>query len=64
MDTSGFYKDDGNGGLLYGPNTVTGPDFNLDRTVPADRSRTVDGWSWFDYESQAMAAHGITAPAA
>lgn len=61
-DTSGFYKDDGAGGLLYGPNTVDGPGFHLDRDT-SDRTVSVDGWTWFDYESQAYAAYGLTQPA-
>lgn len=52
MDTAGFYKNDGQ--LLYGPNSVTGPSFDL---IKEDRhlyTYPVDGWYWFDSADAAL----------
>lgn len=58
-DTSGFYGYMW-GDLYYAPNFVTGPGFNLERTIPEDRLRETNGWRWFDTEAEALAFHGLT----
>jgi hypothetical protein len=50
-DTSGFYKLDG--GLLYAPNAVLGPDYELLRDYHETYDYPVDGWYWFDSEDAA-----------
>lgn len=52
-DTSGFYKLDG--GLLYGPNFVFGPyqTYELRRETHTEHTYPVDGWYWFDNETDA-----------
>lgn len=47
MDTSGFYKVV-NGTIQYEPNHVEGPGFTLNRDSHADYSYPVDGWTWYD----------------
>jgi hypothetical protein len=54
-DTSGFYKLD-EGQLLYGPNFVSNANFELNRESKAEHTYPVDGWYWFDSESEAKKA--------
>jgi hypothetical protein len=51
MDTSGFYKLDGD--LLFGPNFVLNANYELRRETKGDHTYPVDGWYWFDSEQQA-----------
>lgn len=51
MDTSGFYKLDGE--LLFGPNFVLNAKYELRRETKEDHTYPVDGWYWFDSEQQA-----------
>lgn len=53
MDTSGFYKMEDGGNLLYGPNFVENKDYQLYRESHAQQTYPVDGWYWFDSEEQA-----------
>lgn len=62
IDTSGFYFNDGTPELLRAVDWVAGPGFALDRDIPADLTRTVNGWSWFDTVEGAYAAHSLTWP--
>lgn len=57
MDTSGFYFVDGEE-LFFGPNFVSGPNFELNRDDPEDRDNDLNGsathgWYWFDSEEEA-----------
>ncbi len=54
-DTSGFYKLD-EGQLLYGPNFVSNANFELLREIKDEYTYPVDGWHWFDSESEAKKA--------
>jgi hypothetical protein len=58
-DTSGFYKLDGT--LLYGPNFVLGPygTYELRKETYATHTYPVDGWYWFDTETDAKDFFGI-----
>lgn len=51
LDTSGFYKCDGD--ILYAPNFVYGPTFELLREHKDEYQYPVDGWTWFDSETEA-----------
>lgn len=51
MDTSGFYKLDGD--LLFGPNFVLNAKYELRRETKDNHIYPVDGWHWFDSEQQA-----------
>ena len=61
MDTSGFYKLDSTGELLYAANEVHTKSGSLIRKnfstyiYPA-----LGGWSWYDTKELAMQANGIT----
>lgn len=57
-DTSGFYKND-NGMLLHGPNYVLNASYELRRENLATLTLPVDGWHWFESESEARAAFNI-----
>jgi hypothetical protein len=51
-DTSGFYKLDGDQ-LLFGPNGVMGPTYDLERSSKDTHTYPVEGWYWFDSEAEA-----------
>lgn len=61
-DTSGFYKIDGD--LLYGPNFVLNSGYELHRETHSQNTYPVDGWYWFDSESEARVALGLPEPVA
>ena len=61
IDTSGFYKRDGEQ-LLYGPNFVLNADYELRRETREQNAPPVDGWQWFDTAAEAYAAHGLSMP--
>lgn len=56
-DTSGFYKLDGD--LLFGPNYVLNANYELRRETRDQNTYPVDGWYWFDNESQAREFFGV-----
>lgn len=58
MDTSGFYKLDGEV-LLYAPNGVMAPDYSIDRSGKDDYTYPVYGWYWFDSEAEARLFFGL-----
>ena len=60
IDTSGFYKRDGEQ-LLYGPNFVLNADYELRRETREQNALPVDGWQWFDTAAEAYAAHDVSA---
>lgn len=51
-DTSGFYRDN-NGELQYAPNFVLSSVYELRRETKDQHVYPVDGWVWFDSESEA-----------
>ncbi len=57
MDTSGFYKFDGD--LLFGPNFVLNRDYELRRATYTEHTYPVDGWSWFNTEEEARVFYGL-----
>ncbi len=57
-NNSGFYKND-NGMLLFGPNDVTGPSYDLKRSDHTSYDYPVDGWTWFESEEEARKALGF-----
>lgn len=61
IDTSGFYKRDGEQ-LLYGPNFVLNADYELRRETREQNALPVDGWQWFDTAAEAYAAYGLSMP--
>lgn len=58
-DTSGFYKLDPGGTLLYGPNFVINADYALYRDQHETYTYPVDGWYWFDTEAEAREFFGL-----
>lgn len=58
-DTSGFYKLDGIGGFLFGPNSVQGPNVSLFREEHENHTYPVDGWYWADSEAEARVLLGL-----
>lgn len=63
METNpGFYKEQ-DGMLLYAPNTVMGPDYELDsRFKDMYNYPTPSGWTWFDSELGARNFFNIWPP--
>lgn len=55
IDTSGFYKRDGEQ-LLYGPNFVLNADYELRRETREQNAMPVDGWQWFDTAAESYVA--------
>ena len=53
-DTSGFYKA-ADGRLLFAPNAVWAPDYDLFRKDNVTYDYPVQGWYWFDSEKEARA---------
>jgi hypothetical protein len=51
-DTSGFYKNE-NGELIYGPNFVLNKNYELRKETHEQHTYPVDGWYWFDSETEA-----------
>lgn len=52
-DTSGFYKINEIGNLMYGPNFVCNADYKLTRETKDQNIYPIDGWFWFNSESEA-----------
>lgn len=59
-NTSGFYKNE-DGLLLFGPNGVSGPLFDLHQANRTEYTYPVAGWSWFDTEEEARTFFGLPA---
>lgn len=55
-----FYKN--LNGVLVEGNNVNAPGFTLRSDVPGDRTRTEDGWKWYDSEIEAIKELGVTKP--
>lgn len=55
--SSGFYKNEEQ--LLYAPNYVCGPGFDLARDAKDEYTYPVYGWHWFDSEEEARAFFGL-----
>lgn len=58
QDTSGFYKLD-DGQLLFGPNGVMGPTYDLSRETKDEHTYPVEGWHWFESEEAAKEFFGL-----
>jgi len=58
-NTNGFYKLE-NGELLYGPNFVCGPDFDLNIEFKDTYAYPIDGWYWFNTIEEANIFFNIT----
>lgn len=62
MDTSGFYKridEDENIFMLYAPNFVYAPGYQLVREQYPSYQYPTDGWYWFDNDDIARSTLGI-----
>jgi hypothetical protein len=61
MNTSGFYKVDSSGIVIYGPNYVLGPydNYRLYREQKDTYTYPTDGWYWFDTEQAAYEFFGL-----
>ena len=57
MDTSGFYKLDGE--LLFGPNFVLNANYELRRQTKGQHTYPTDGWHWFDTDAEALVFFGF-----
>ena len=62
MDTSGFYKLDGD--LLFGPNFVLHANYELRRETKNQHTYPTDGWHWFDSDAEARAFFRLPEPEA
>lgn len=58
-DTSGFYKRDPGGMLLFGRYFVLNANYHLKRDDYASYDYPVDGWSWYSCEEEARTALGF-----
>jgi hypothetical protein len=58
-NTSGFYKLE-DSQLLYGPNGVMGPTYDLERSSKDAHTYPVEGWYWFDSEADAREFFELT----
>jgi len=58
-DTSGFYKRDAGGILLFGRYFVLNANYHLKREDHASYEYPVDGWSWFESDEAARVALGF-----
>ena len=56
-NSSGFYKLDGE--LLHGPNFVLNANYELRKETHEQHTYPVDGWYWFDSESEARSFFGM-----
>jgi hypothetical protein len=54
----GFYKQDDDGEILYGPNYVYGANYTLLKESHTDHEYPIDGWYWFDSREDALAFFG------
>jgi hypothetical protein len=59
-DTSGFYKTDNNNKLIFAPNSVRAPDYDLLRKDKDSYTYPIHGWHWFDTRDDAKNFFGIT----
>jgi hypothetical protein len=55
--SDGFYKNDE--GLLYAPNSVSGPGFDLAKEAKDGYTYPVEDWYWFDSEAEAREFFGL-----
>lgn len=53
QDTSGFYKQDQNGEIFFGPSAVYNKDYTLLRDEKDSFTYPVDGWFWFNTREEA-----------
>ena len=54
MDTKGFYKRENVGDdLMYAPNFIDAPDYNLRAEDKDTYEYPTHGWYWFDSEEEA-----------
>ena len=58
-DTSGFYKRDHGGTLLFGRYFVLNANYHLEREDHASYEYPVDGWSWFESDEAARVSLGF-----
>lgn len=58
-NTSGFYKRDPGGILLFGRYFVLNANYHLKREEHILHEYPVDGWSWFEDEESARASLGF-----
>ena len=58
-DTSGFYKRDPGGILLFGRYFVLNANYHLKRDEYASYEYPIDGWSWFESDEAARVALGF-----
>ena len=61
MDTSGFYKRDGDA-LLFAPNWIQSKGYTLIRADKDKYTYPVDGWSWFDDADAAYTTNKLPIP--
>jgi hypothetical protein len=60
--TSGWYKQDPGGQLLFGRFYVLNADYELYRHLKDTYTYPIDGWSWYESEEEARTALGIVEP--
>ena len=57
----GFYKNE-DGDVLFAPNFVEAPDFEIYKENKDTYEYPVHGWIWFDSEDDAYASFGLEKP--
>lgn len=62
MNTSGFYKNDGEEYLLYACNFIDSGSFYLDKNLKDTYTYPIGGWYWFDNEDQAYSFFNMKKP--
>ena len=61
-DSSGFYKLNGGGAILYAPNAVYGPGYTLTRATH-EATPAFAGWQWYETLDAAQAGMSFGAEA-
>jgi len=58
----GFYKNDNNNNLLYAQNFVCSPTFEIFADQKDKYQYPVEGWYWFETDTEAYTFFNITPP--
>lgn len=60
---AGFYKaNDSKDSVFYAPNAVYSANYTLVSTDKDTYEYPIDGWTWYETKSLAIAAEGVTEP--
>ena len=59
METKGFYKNEEGGNLQFAPDAVISSEYVLFADLRTDYTFPIDGWHWFESETEAKDYFGI-----